>query len=148
MYGHNISCVCVSVWCHWNTLTKHFAWQYFQITFLSVQPHTQSSKALLLQTNKLSSLCTFVLWRTHTSFHLQNSNYSVQDCNDVICLCVHREETRPSEWYVFHCFPVNNFRNKQKRSLKTESDPFLMVSAWSVRWVEFQDHSEDCSSFL
>lgn len=103
-------CVCV-----WNTLTT---WQYFQITFLSVSTADPLSWKLFSFVCLHSDVPTLLVTNTTRAL--------VQDCNDFICLCVHREETRPSKWYVHYCFPVINFDTSKTR-VRPLSDGIYLV---------------------
>lgn len=77
-------------------LTEHFAWQYFPITFRSVQPSAQSRRALLLKKKSSSfffplSLAS-VFWRTHESPSLKNT----PECwiVTILFVCVFAEKRR------------------------------------------------------
>lgn len=117
------ACVCVRM-CDLlllNTLTELCLAIYF---FLNNPPfsaiHAQSRRNL--QIGSLLFL-TSVLWRAHTHpLHINTAHYLAQECNDLICLCVHREETRPCKWYVFHCFFLKWSEKKCKARVRLVSD--------------------------
>lgn len=108
-------------WCNINDRVKDFLLNFLtktlclaiifpRVTLLCVRPCTRSCHALLLKKTKTKkkhflSVCAPSRWHVHSS--LTRHDYSPQECNaDFICLCVRREETWASKWYVlvFFCF--------------------------------------------
>lgn len=118
-----VLCMCES--CLLSTLTEHVPGLFSFPEWLSTHKPTESGP---FNTLKLSSL---FLCPCSVSWFWLTQPATTQDCNDLICLCVHREETRPSKWYVFHCFLQNN---DQQKSEKPESDLGLTVTG--ILWVE------------
>lgn len=111
-------------------LTEHFAWQYFPITFHSVQPSAQSRRALLFKKKALLfffPLClASVFWRTHESHSLKNT----PECRIVTILfvCVFTEKRRD---------PPNGMSSQVFLSKKSKSARYF-------GWVE----AHSCFDFL
>lgn len=125
--------VCVSV-CLWLTSPKHAN----RTLCLAIFPNNSILRGTIPPSPALTNqytllhvyLCSDAL---DTRFSLtQPTSY---DCNDCICLSVHREETRPSKWYVFHCFLSIASEMHRTDDVGTRVRPITNQPAYTLKTV-------------